>query len=438
MTVLNTVTTTFLARIRQSRGRAPGPIARDTALLYLAIFETLNSFDRRYESYLTPTHTPPQGAQQDVAAQAAAELILSAVGTCTTDGGGRTLEELPTDESDAAAGMGDSERFGRRIARAVLASRSNDRAEELAKPGVCRETKSPGQWRCVVFPDGSTPRPASPRWGELAPFVLADTSAVRAVVGAPPARTPADFVRREGGRYALNFDEVSREGILPPGQSPAPMDRELAAHFWSNDDDGTFKPVGHLLQFTLQVLEVCDELDLLDRARAFALVGLALADAGIAAWYAKYLSGFQLWRPVTGIRMAALDGNPATDAQPDWQPLSRRQRTFTPQFPAWVSGHATFGAAHAAVMREVLGTNRIPGGALELVTDDLVYKERAGKATRTVTSFSQAAAENADSRIYLGVHWRIDAVGGYRIGTDIGRRTAQELLQSRMLGETGT
>ena len=71
-----------------------------------------------------------------------------------------------------------------------------------------------------------------------------------------------------------------------------------------------------------------------------------MADAGIVAWNAKF--EYDFWRPVTGIREADLDGNPLTEADPDWVPFGAPEpmgQNFTPPFPTYISGHATFGGA---------------------------------------------------------------------------------------------
>src|SRR6185369_11069790 len=84
-------------------------------------------------------------------------------------------------------------------------------------------------------------------------------------------------------------------------------------------------------------------LNLVENARLFCMAGLANGDAGVVAWDAKYDTGVDLWRPISGIRQGNNDGNDATVGDPNWVPLN----SFTPPFPAWISGHATFAAANA-------------------------------------------------------------------------------------------
>ncbi|MEU3957829.1 vanadium-dependent haloperoxidase [Streptomyces achromogenes] len=118
-------------------------------------------------------------------------------------------------------------------------------------------------------------------------------------------------------------------------------------------------------------------------ARLFALVSVAMADAAIAEWDVKYQTPIDLWRPVSAIREGLRDTT--------WKPLSGT----TPCSPARASGHSAFGAAWARIMRQYFKTDGI------------------------TTSFSQAAREEADSRVWLGVHYPWDASDGLTLGENV-------------------
>jgi Ca2+-binding RTX toxin-like protein len=138
-----------------------------------------------------------------------------------------------------------------------------------------------------------------------------------------------------------------------------------------------------------------------------------MADAGIAIWYWKYKYDF--WRPISGIREAAKDGNPATTADPTWVPLGAPGNgttipDFTPPFPAYGSGHAGFGAAMFKVLEHFYGTDNV---------SYTLHSDEGGGLVRNFTSFSQAADENGRSRIYLGVHWEFDNVNSQAQGRQI-------------------
>lgn len=214
--------------------------------------------------------------------------------------------------------------------------------------------------------------------------------------------------------YAAQFNEVKRLGR--DGSAVRTPEQTQIAFFWANDLDGTSKPPGQLIEIT-KVVSDQKGLDIVENARLFALVALGMADAAIVAWDAKYDTSLDLWRPETAIRLATTDGNPATAAAPNWKPLSKDPasgRFFSPPFPAYVSGHATFAAVHAAIMRRYFGTDNVTFTA---TTED---PNLPAGVTRTFNSFTEAARENARSRVYLGVHFQWDGDHGFISGNALG------------------
>jgi hypothetical protein len=172
----------------------------------------------------------------------------------------------------------------------------------------------------------------------------------------------------------------------------------------------------------------------LELARLLALANVAMADAGIAAWDSKY--HWDLWRPITGIRESDVgtgptglgDGNPNTVGDTTFHPLGAPASNlmgpnFTPPFPAYPSGHATFGGALFEVLRRFYHTDRV---TFTFISDEFNGITRANDGTirplipRTFTSFSQAEEENGQSRIYLGIHWSFDKVEGIAQGNKVG------------------
>ena len=159
-------------------------------------------------------------------------------------------------------------------------------------------------------------------------------------------------------------------------------------------------------------------------ARLFALVNLAMADAAIAVWDAKYEYNF--WRPISGIRAAARGtGSLAGDANwyPYGAPASNAQGpNFTPPFPAYPSGHAGFGGALFQMLRNFYGTDDI---AFDFVSDEYDGQTKDGSGNprpvvrRSYTKLSQAEEENGRSRIYLGIHWEFDATTGITLGQKV-------------------
>lgn len=155
-------------------------------------------------------------------------------------------------------------------------------------------------------------------------------------------------------------------------------------------------------------------LDSWDTARLLALVNLAMADGFIAGFETKY--DFNLWRPVTAIRAGETDGNDATDADPVWSSLLN-----TPAIPDYTSTHSVLGGAAAEVLRRFFHGDDVP----LTTTSGFPF---AG-LTRSFTSFSQAAAENGESRIYAGIHFRSAVEDGIEQGKEIGRFTFTHVLK---------
>ena len=179
------------------------------------------------------------------------------------------------------------------------------------------------------------------------------------------------------------------------------------------------------------------------RQIAYTAVSSAMADAGICCWETKYF--YNVWRPVTGIRESdpgtgpsgSGDGNAATTGDLNFTPLGAPASNlngpnFTPPFPAYPSGHATFGGTYNQVLRRVLGRDNVE---FTFVSDEFngVTKDNTGQVRpfrpRKFVSLSQAEKENADSRIYLGIHWRFDASEGIRMGNNIGNIVVDSKLR---------
>jgi hypothetical protein len=173
-----------------------------------------------------------------------------------------------------------------------------------------------------------------------------------------------------------------------------------------------------------------------DNARFFALINLAMADSGIAGWESKF--EYDFWRPVTAIRAGDTDGNPLTVPDPTWTPLGAPEdngggTNFTPPFPAYVSGHAAFGGALFRMMADFFGSDNIP---FTIGSDEFngITRDQNGVVrpvvTRSYTSFSQAAEENGQSRIYLGIHWVFDKVQGIALGDSVADYVFSNFLRS--------
>jgi hypothetical protein len=284
-------------------------------------------------------------------------------------------------------------RLGQYAAEKLLAWRKDDGSRRRvaytpgAEVGVWRPT--PPGYKAALLP----------QWPGVRPFGVRDVTAFRPE--APPALTSAAYTR--------DFNEVKRLGSRDSTTRTA--EQALIAWFW-DDGAGTSTPPGHWNRIA-QVVAVRQGNTLPENARLFALLNLALADAGIVCWDCKYR--FRLWRPVTAVRQADRDGNPDTLADARWNPLLE-----TPPFPSYTSGHSTFSGAAAAMLAHVFGTDAIP---FTVGSEGLPGQERS------FASFSEAAREAGRSRIYGGIHYEFDN----RVGLALGRAVADEIARTRLL-----
>src|SRR5690606_18922384 len=181
--------------------------------------------------------------------------------------------------------------------------------EERATDGTQTEPPyvfggKPGDYR-PTWPDFTEP-PYNPGWGSTMPWTMIDGKQFR------PAG-PAGYTQMEAlltsAEYTADFDEVKEIGALD--SATRTHEQTLIAFFWANDVDGSTKPLGQLNLITRAVSDQRG-LSLSENARLFALINLAMADAGLVAWDAKYNTDIDLWRPITAIREADTDGNPLT------------------------------------------------------------------------------------------------------------------------------
>jgi hypothetical protein len=401
--------TMYIEAIRQTGG-PPCPISRAGAIIHAAMYDAINSIDQTHEPYFM-LETVPATTSAEAAIAVAAHDTLSALYPdllASFDALLDTHLDAIPDGPDKDAGV----TLGGTCAATFLALRESDGSDN-DDPYVFG--KGPGYW--IQTPPDFSP-PASPNWPGVTPFTMTSADQFRPLGLGPGGYTNMTDLLLSP-EYAAAYNDAKSLGALDSKTRTA--EQTLIARFWANDRNGTYKPPGHLNYIT-QVVSAQEGNTLFENARLFALVNLALGDAGIVAWDTKYSYDIDLWRPITGIRQGNTDGNPATIVDTRWTPLSHDPAIngFTPPFPAWVSGHATFGAAHAAVMRSFYGTDAI---AFTIGSDDTPGE------FRTFDTFTDAALENGRSRVYLGVHWQLDADGGYDAGTRLGTYVVENFLR---------
>jgi hypothetical protein len=418
-------------------GEQYGPCrtARAFAIVQIAVFDSLNAATGdRYESYtsLAPAHGH---ASPDSAVAHAAHDTLAALWPSQTAEFdallAADLAELPDGPVKAAGAE-----LGRAAAAAILALRAAD-GSDYPQPVVGVDyftSDAPGKWR--VDPVSMTPIAVDAYWGSVTPFVM--RSAQDFAAPPPPAL--------DSSEYAAAFDEVKRiggDGITTPTERTA--EQTIAGIFWAYDKTpGLGAPPRMHNQIAAHIAEQMES-DGVELALLLAKVNVALADASIVAWDAKYKYAF--WRPITGVREADPgtgptgegDGNPATAGDPTWTPLGAPASNlagpnFTPPFPSYTSGHATFIGALFQTLRRFYGTDQI---AFTFVSDEFngMTQDNQGNVRplipRSFSSLSQAEEEGGQSRIYLGIHWAFDKTEGLKHGQDLADYDFENAFQEK-------
>ncbi|WP_404816414.1 DNRLRE domain-containing protein [Streptomyces thermolineatus] len=397
-------------------GGPPGPLSRAGAMMHGAIYDAANSA-RCAEGatrclgapYLVKV--PVTGAVPDInsAIDHAAFGVLDALypDLDFDDDIANARSSIPAAVTAEQRAAGTS--VGQQAAAAMLNARQ---ADGSVSGTVYNGSETPGFWRPTDGTPGDTPD-----WGLVKPFALTSGSQFR------PAG-PAGHTTMAGllgsSAYATQVNEVKDIGGAESTTRTA--DQTQAALFWANDLNGTYKPPGQLFEMT-RIVSDRNNVSLEGNVKLFALAAFSMADAAITAWDAKYRTEVDLWRPESAIRLDG-DGNAATTADPDWQPLSQDYNGahFSPAFPAYISGHATFAGAWAKAMEQWFRTDSMTFTA---TTDD----PNAVGVTRTFTSFSGAAAEDAQGRVWLGVHYSWDGTDGVTAGNRVAEHVAVTKLK---------
>jgi hypothetical protein len=268
---------------------------------------------------------------------------------------------------------------GNAAAAIMIAARMND-----GRFGAFRFTVGtlPGEWR--PEPAGSVNDPGA--WlKDVEPFVVRDLSRFA-------GRPPHDMTSR---RYARDFNEVKDIGSLT--STTRTGDQTSAAKFWGTSNA--------TLTWSRLLRDVATRQagSIADNARLFAKVYTNAADALIAVWRDK--AQYSFWRPLTAIHQADADGNPATEADPDWAPL-----ISAPPYPDHPSGLSALGAAAAASLQGFYGTDAVAFGATS-----------AAGETQSYMAFSEAADQIVEARVWSGIHFRFADEQGASIGRHVAR-----------------
>ena len=381
--------------------------------MHVAIHDALNAINRRSRPYAYDVQAKP-GASPDAAVAAAArdvlvpligQLPLELLPQSCIDAGVASVEADYTAALAAIPGgqaKAQGIAVGQAAAAAILALRAADGAIGPFLNFSCPQDAKPGEYQCTP----GTPFIAFEAWANVTPFVLKNSSQFRP--GPPYA------VNKK--KYADDFNEVKSlggDGVTTPSLRTA--DQTEIALFWYENSPLKWNRIA-------RTVSAASGLDLWENARLFGLLNLALADGYIAMSDSK--NHYNYWRPVTAIQNADTDRNPDTTADPTWTPLRP-----TPPNQDYASGHAIEGGAAAEVLKQFFGTDQISFQDCGVALPAGSTCSDASPVLRSYTSFSQAAAENAYSRILIGFHFRKSVEEGTEYGRKIGQRAANHYLR---------
>ena len=362
---------------------APPIASRSLAILHASIYDAVNGIARTNEPYLVQSAVQASASREAAASAAAHQALvdLFPASTTTFDALHAAILTGIPDSPHKSAGIV----WGEFVANQILAARANDGSDAIVEPPG---GSGPGVW--VPTPPLFLPY-LLPQWGFVVPFGMSSPSQFR-----PPGPPALD-----SQQYSDDYEEVKQLGAAV-GSTRTEEQTEIAL-FWA-DGAGTETPPGHWNSIA-QIIAAAQGNTLEENARLFALLNIAMADAAICAWDAKYT--FNFWRPVTAIAFAEPELN--------WMSF-----IVTPPFPDYTSGHSTFSAAAATVLPLFYGTEDLP---FTIGSDFLpgVY--------RSFSTCFDAAEEAAVSRIYGGIHFRSASEDGLEAGISIGEWTVANYLQ---------
>jgi hypothetical protein len=375
--------------------------SRMLAMMHVAIHDALNAVNRRFEPYAFNGRAPAGTSPEAAVAAAARGVLVRVLPQLPTDpllgltpDAGIALVEAAYAAAIAAIPSGPARRqgiaIGEAAAQAILALRNHDVAAATFLDFSYVPGPNPGDFQFVA---GNPPFAAGTGWGDVTPFVLASSAQYR------PKR-PYDLSSR---KYATDFNEVKSLGAV--NSTTRSDDQSEIALFWVEGAPQGWNRIA-------RAVATAKGIDLWSNARLFGLLNLASADGYIADFENKYF--YEFWRPVTAIRAADTDGNPLTVADPMWESM-----VTSPPAPDHPSGHSGQGGAMSEVLARFFG-------------DDVSFSTTTTTlpgVTRDFSSFSEAALENANSRIYIGFHFRHATVEGLKLGNKIGKVTFNHYLR---------
>jgi len=368
------------------------PLARNMAIVHVAMFDAVNAIDRSYNPYAADVKAS-RGASQEAAAAQAAHDTLAALYPSRQAVFDAALAEDLAGIPNGRARQGIE--IGQEVARQILELRADDGASAIVT--YTPPNTDPGQWQPTAPNFAAATNVQVPL---ITPFAVKSSSQFRP--GPPPALTSAE--------YAAAFNQVKALGSAT--NSTRTPDQTLVAGLWR-------LPLTNHLVWNRIAQDIAESrhTTLVENARLFALMNISLNDGLQTSNESKY--HYTLWRPITAIRRADEDGNPATAQDANWNTL----HPTTPSYPTYAGNASTIGAACATVLANVFGDG---------VSFDVDWSRYGFPGvTRSYDNFDAAADEMAWSRVYGGIHFSFDNTAGHQIGANVGGYVMDHFLLPR-------
>lgn len=367
-------------------GLGPNPATRVLAITHIAGYEAVNTITGTHAPYRAALSvTRPASIEAAAASAYYSSLLLLFPGE-------KAALDVAFAKSLATVTDNDARKNGIQLGQAAAAAIFSERiGDGSSATAAYLGSTDAGKWR---------PTPtllqaaAEPWWRNVKPFALTKPDQFRPAP--PPAITSVEFATAYLETKALGKSDSSTRTV----------DQTAIANFWRQ---ATHIPVNAVARSVSKA----KELPLAENARLFALLNITLADTRIAVWDAKYEYGF--WRPVTAVQTTTDYGNAAAVPDATWLPLLE-----TPNHPEYPSGHSITGAGGFRTLATAFGSDEVAFA---------VGSDTSPGFTRSFAKLSDAEQENANSRIYGGIHYRFSNETGITIGHTIADYVTTNLLK---------
>jgi hypothetical protein len=394
----------------------PARASRAMAIIHIAMFEAVNAYYRQYQSYAGVAPVSGDVSVDYAIAQASHDAQVWLYPSQQPRLDALLAADVATISGDAA-GLAAGKALGQRAAAAIIALRSNDGSFYTEPTVGVNFTPIGGVGHWSPDPVSGTLTALGAYWGGVKPFVLTSGSQFRP---APPPALNSEL-------YTLDYYQVESLGGDPRFGTPTTRSAQqtMQGIFWTYDGTPNICAPPRMYNQVARTLAFRQGLPNVEvAARYLAIINTTMADSGIAAWDAKWY--YQFWRPVTGIRYTGNQGNPYLKPNPTWYPLGGQATNtsgpnFTPPFPSYPSGHAVFGGGVFEVLRSYY-PDKTP---FVFVSDEFNGQNYSDTGQLqplepvNYSSLTTAEYDNAESRIYIGVHWQFDADVGIQVGNKV-------------------